>query len=115
MSHTVTWIWHWTLLAQPLFLQGSQRLPDCVLGDIAVWCPTMGQWGAGRGCPAQCTQCNLCSIFPGKAELFMETQTWCPTARPVQGGVGSDPQDRVGVGTVWARSVILASFPPLQS
>lgn len=115
MPRTVTWIWHWTLLAQPLFLQGSQWSTDCVLGDTAVWCPTMSQWGAGRGCPAQCTQCRPCSIFPGKAKLFMEMQTWCPTACPVQGGVGSDPQDRVGGRTVWARSVILTSFPPLQS
>lgn len=43
--------------------------------------PLHGSVGAERGHPAQCAQCSLGSIL-----LFMETQTWCPRAHPVQGG-----------------------------
>ena len=43
--------------------------------------PLHGLVGAGRGRPAQCAQGSLGSIL-----LFMETQTWCPRAHPVQWG-----------------------------
>lgn len=76
MPHAVAWVRHWAPLAQTIFLQGPQWSRS-----VSWLCSAPPRVGGSRERPpAQCAQRSLGSIL-----LFMETQTWCPRAHPVQG------------------------------
>lgn len=94
--------------AWPLSLQGSQGSP--VSGDTAVRCPSVGRWGAGRGCLAHRTQCNLGFVFLSKAEFLVKTQTWCLTVCARGMGSRRDLLRESGQGSGGLR---LSSLPPL--